>query len=226
MCRLENLEEHVSVALSYRVKVLRRTCRQNKVAQRQADTRTSQDERGFTLPEVLVIVLIMGILFAIATASWRSAIEGRQVDAATNQLKADLRLAHTSAANRLASAQVTFNRDSTRIICNGQLASYCLIEPTASGGTRQTPRNFESDAVRLTSPNIFLASGPIVVQFDPNGTASIPGTVLDTSLTGVTDTCPQSTPSGVPRIQVSSNVGNPTTHCLTFNLQTSRIKVD
>lgn len=59
------------------------------------------DEEGFTLPEVLTVVAILGILIAIAIILWLSLLEARRVEAATNQLVADLRLAHTNATNQL-----------------------------------------------------------------------------------------------------------------------------
>ena len=37
-----------------------------------------EDERGFTLAEVLATIIIMGIVFAIASSTW-SAIRSRQV---------------------------------------------------------------------------------------------------------------------------------------------------
>ncbi len=58
-------------------------------------------ERGFTLPEVLVTVIILGILAGIALPSWWSVIESRRVDYAANQLVGDLRLAHSKASSRL-----------------------------------------------------------------------------------------------------------------------------
>lgn len=60
-----------------------------------------ENERGFTLLEVLVTVVIMGIVFSIATVSWQNITEARRVTAATNQFAADLRLAHSSAINQL-----------------------------------------------------------------------------------------------------------------------------
>jgi type II secretion system protein H len=60
-----------------------------------------EDERGFTLIEVMVTIIIMGIVFAIASSTWFGVIESRRVDSATNQLAADLRQAHTTATNRL-----------------------------------------------------------------------------------------------------------------------------
>jgi prepilin-type N-terminal cleavage/methylation domain-containing protein len=60
-----------------------------------------RDERGFTLPELLTTIAILGILIAIAIIIWLSLLERWRVDAAANQIAADLRLAHTRATNQL-----------------------------------------------------------------------------------------------------------------------------
>ncbi len=60
-----------------------------------------RDERGFTMQEMVVTVAILGILAAIAIVIFLALLERWRVEAATNQLVADLRLAHTSASNRL-----------------------------------------------------------------------------------------------------------------------------
>src|SRR5215203_5833423 len=64
------------------------------------------DERGFTLAEVLTTIIIMGILAAIALPSWFWLVENRRVDSAANQLVADMRLTSASATNQLADWQV------------------------------------------------------------------------------------------------------------------------
>ena len=70
-----------------------------------------KDERGFTLPEILVTVAILGILVAIAIIIWLGILEQRRVDAAANQLAADLRLAHSSATNQLTDWRVVIVLD-------------------------------------------------------------------------------------------------------------------
>jgi prepilin-type N-terminal cleavage/methylation domain-containing protein len=69
---------------------------------------TWTDERGFTLIEMTIVITLMGLLFAIATTTFFKTIESRQVDSATNQVAADMRLASTSASNRLVPWQVVF----------------------------------------------------------------------------------------------------------------------
>ena len=60
-----------------------------------------EDERGFTLVELMLVILLMGIVFAIASSTWFGAIESRKADSATNQVLADLRHANSKATNRL-----------------------------------------------------------------------------------------------------------------------------
>jgi len=60
-----------------------------------------RNQQGYTLPEVLIVIAIVGILIAIAIITWLGILERRRVDAAAKQLATDLRLANTSATNQL-----------------------------------------------------------------------------------------------------------------------------
>ena len=82
-----------------------------------------RDERGFTLVEVLITIILMGILFAIASSMLFGVVESRRVDSATNQLAADLRLAHTRATNRLEKWQVVLDGDSSTYTIGGPMSS-------------------------------------------------------------------------------------------------------
>jgi type IV fimbrial biogenesis protein FimT len=88
------------------------------------------DERGFTLVELVLVILLMGIVFAIASSTWFGAIESRRVDAATNQVVADLRLAHTQAIDRLT--------DSSFIVPSANSPTY-QIGPAGNLDTRSLP---------------------------------------------------------------------------------------
>jgi prepilin-type N-terminal cleavage/methylation domain-containing protein len=71
-----------------------------------------EDERGFSLMEVLVTIIIMGILFAIASSFWFGVVESRRVDSATNQMVSELHFAHNSSTNRLEDWKVDLQANS------------------------------------------------------------------------------------------------------------------
>lgn len=184
------------------------------------ETRSLEDESGFTLPEVMIVIAVMGILAAIAVPSWFNVIEGRRVDSATNQLTADLRLAHTSATNRLDAAQIRFSSTgSASFTCGATAADYCLVRPTTGGGTETIARNFE-DNVILNSPNLAPVGGLNAIEFSPYGSARAIGSLNPSAA----DNCPASTPPGGARLRVTVD-GNPI-HCVTFNEATARVKID
>lgn len=65
-----------------------------------------EDQSGFTLPEVTIVVVILSIVLAVASSTWFGTIEGRRVDSAANQMVSDLRLANNTATNRLTTWKV------------------------------------------------------------------------------------------------------------------------
>jgi prepilin-type N-terminal cleavage/methylation domain-containing protein len=70
-----------------------------------------QGERGFTLTEVMVVIIVMGILAAIAMSVWWPVVESRRVDSAANQVASELHRAQTSATNRLEDWRVEVDAD-------------------------------------------------------------------------------------------------------------------
>ena len=104
------------------------------------------------MSEVLATIVIMGILAAIAMSFWEDVVEARRVDSAANQLVGDLRLAHTSATNRLAQWQV--------------------VTDTATPNTYQTGR--VGSLVTHTLPEGTGTATATTVTFNPNGSATVP----------------------------------------------------
>jgi prepilin-type N-terminal cleavage/methylation domain-containing protein len=114
-----------------------------------------EDERGFTLVEVLVTIISMGVVLAIALPVFFDVMEGRRVDSATNQLAADLRLAHTRATNRLVPQVVNLTAGSSEYSITGA----------------PSPRDLDDDpghevVVDTTAAITFQADGSAVLPGD------------------------------------------------------------
>ncbi|MDQ4063016.1 MAG: hypothetical protein M3122_03780 [Actinomycetota bacterium] len=93
---------------------------------------------------MLTVIAIMGILLAIGIIILLGILEQRRVDAATNQLVADLRLAHTNATNQLTDWRVVLVPEKAE----DDVPDYYLVKLRASYPnsapevTESTPRTF------------------------------------------------------------------------------------
>ena len=125
-----------------------------------------RDERGFTLPEVLIVIVIMGIVLAIASGSWFGLVENRRVESATNQMVSDLRLAHTRATNRLENWQLDVRPP------GGTNTEY-RIGPCADPCEAPLPNSLPSRSLEKGSVFPPGMSGAKVV-FKPDGAAAFP----------------------------------------------------
>lgn len=118
-------------------------------------------EDGFTLQEILVAIVVMGILTAIGIIIWLGILERWRVEAATNQLVADLRLAHTNASNQLTDWRVVSALDRVE---EDEGPDYYLVKLASPypGATpapvKRTPRYFPGN-VQVT--NVITSGGSL-----------------------------------------------------------------
>lgn len=164
------------------------------------------------MPEVLIVIAIMGILAAIAIPTWRNTVEGRAVDSATNQVAADLRLAHTRATNQLVDWGVATDLSTfpgITLPAGVPTGDYYLIRIPSSGVltlAEITARDFPSEGADTE----IAPSTPLAMRFHPDGTAEAVGP-------GVTTV----------RVHVQSEPydSNPW-HDIEVNTTTSRVRID
>lgn len=189
------------------------------------------DERGFTMPETLTTLAIVGILLAIAVIMLLGILEQRRVDAATTQLAADMRLAHTSATNQLTDWRVVLvpSRGDDK-----EGPDYYLVKlnapytdgspsPTLFAGSAPVPRYLPANVEVMVEKN---KSGALIQDnvgqtyyLSPEASASAPTRTLefnsDGAMTGY------GSPSGTVRVTID---GDPQGK-VRYLSATSRIKI-
>ena len=103
------------------------------------------------MPEALIVLVIIGVLAAIAVPTWQNLTRERQLDSAANQLAADLRLASTRAGNQLTDYTVVLPANSTTYQVGP--SSRSLPERTQTGNPTSVTVTFRSDGTATSAPS-------------------------------------------------------------------------
>ena len=190
---------------------------------RPTKTKLWRDERGFTLHELLVVIAILGILIVIGLIVFLGLLESWRVEAATNQLKADMRLAHTSATAQLTDWRVVLVPDKgdedegpdyylVKLLAPYPATSPSVVDPA----TPPKPRTFPAN-VKVTNIAGSIDTGA--------GGWAVPPTVLGHTRTVEFNTDGTMRFYGVVSGSTCVTIDSNPTNKLTVLAATSRIKV-
>lgn len=133
---------------------------------------------GFTLIEVLVTVVLMGILFAIAAPNWVAFMNQQRVGAARNQISQAIRNAQSQAQQTKVNRALVFDNNNNQPRYAIVPAPDNTIPATISNWQNLGDGSVPPGTIRLTAPAptlIFDSFGSVVTSATPP--ISLPYTV-------------------------------------------------
>jgi prepilin-type N-terminal cleavage/methylation domain-containing protein len=199
--------------------------------------RGCEDERGYTLPEILTAVSIMSIILVIGIIVLLALLERWRVEAAADQFAADLRLAHTRATEQLTDWRVVFMPDGAPLSrCSS--ADYCMVKLNFPYGAGD-PTPILADDTRPVRRELPAWTRIKDVTFDPDCSHGDRNAVVppsscgsDAAQNGATRTLEFNSngtvrtlrPGQSGTVVISSEDGSPTCPVV-FNAPTSRVAI-
>jgi type IV fimbrial biogenesis protein FimT len=123
------------------------------------------DQRGFSIIELLVTIAVMAVLLGVGVPSFRSMIEGNRLSSASNDLLSGLQFARSEA----------IKRGIPVVLCSSSDQSSCAATPVWTGGWVARNQAVVTDPVYRVWPAVsagIAISDPGTVEFNALGAAS------------------------------------------------------
>jgi prepilin-type N-terminal cleavage/methylation domain-containing protein len=188
-----------------------------------------KDQRGYTLPEALTVVAIAGVLAAISLVILLALLERWRVEAAADQLAADMRLAHANATQQLTDWRLVLMPDGRPLAACSD-ADYCLVKlknAYAGGGPPALdpplmPRELpEGTRIKEVTFDADCSGGDPNAVVPPSSCGPEPTRTIEFNSNGTVRTL---RPGASGTVRVSSADGSPSCG-LVFQAATARVRV-
>ena len=114
--------------------------------------RHSQNIRGFTLIEMMMVILVIAVISVLAVPSMKDYIDVSRLKAATEAIAGDLQLARSESVKRNIPIYVNFKADNTTTWCYG------IDENTGCDCDLTAPDNANACALSINGNNILYAT--------------------------------------------------------------------
>lgn len=113
--------------------------------------------RGYTVIEILIVVIIMFILFGVGTAGYRGFQRRKELDGAANKIKADLRLAQEMAMSGIGKDKCALGETMVAVVFSVSSPAY-TINTGCSDGTNTNIYPVSTYDLSTYYPNITVGS--------------------------------------------------------------------
>ncbi len=129
----------------------------------ETDSKSPRKRRGFTLPEAMIVVVILGVMFSISLPRFNATVRQRRVISATTTLNADMPVAFSLAARQRKPVTLTYDAATGEVRVNDRATGTLYLRRAL-----RSTSEYMLDSVSMT---------PSSVQIFPNGMASAPFTM-------------------------------------------------